>query len=154
MGEHYAYQHLGVVHARTVLFRAPDTWIVADLLQGTGSHLIESFLHFHPAVRVEPVTDLQESTEGQPLHRWTLGVADQPYLLTACGAGKFEMRRSWYAEQFGDRQPSTALHSVWHGAVPTGIIYVFTPVGTSLPRIAADWAGNSIAIDGHSIRLR
>jgi hypothetical protein len=34
------------------------------------------------------------------------------------------------------------------------MIHIFTPMGTSLPHITADWAGNSIEIDGHKIPLR
>ena len=153
-GEHNAYQRLGVAHARTILFHAPDTWIVADLLRGSGSHLVESFLHFHPGVLVETVTDLNETSDGLPLRRWTVEFAHEPYLLTAYGAGEFDNRKSWYAERFGDRQPSTALRWTWKGTIPTGMIHIFTPMGTSLPHIAADWAGNSIAIDGQKMPLR
>jgi uncharacterized heparinase superfamily protein len=153
-GEHHAYRHLGVVHVRTILFHPPNTWIVADLLRGSGSHLVESFLHFHPRVRVEPVAEHMETSDGLPLHRWTVEIAHQPYLLTAYGAGEFNNRKSWYAERFGDRQPSTALRWTWKGAIPTGMIHIFTPMGTSLPHIAADWAGNSIAIDGQKMPLR
>jgi uncharacterized heparinase superfamily protein len=160
-GEHDAYRRMGVVHARTILFHAPDTWIVADLLRGNGSHLVESFLHFHPRVSVEPVAEhmethasRMESGTGLPPRRWTVGIADQPYLLAAYGAGEFDIRKSWYAERFGDRQPSTALRSAWRGTIPAGMIHIFTPMGTSLPHITADWAGNSIEIDGHKIPLR
>ena len=152
-GEHDAYRRLGVVHARTILLRAPDTWIVADLLTGSGSHRVESFLHFHPRVRVEALADAMETSAGLPLRRWTVEFADQSYLLATYGDGQFDLLKSWYSEQFGNRQPSTALRWAWQGAIPTGMIHVFTPVGTSLPHIAADWSGNSIEIDGHKIPL-
>ena len=45
-GEHDAYRRLGVVHARTILLLPPDTWIVVDLLSGTGSHLRRVFPAF------------------------------------------------------------------------------------------------------------
>jgi len=152
-GEHDAYRHLGVVHARDILLRAPDTWIVADLLRGNGTHRVESFLHFHPRVRVETLEDAMETSFGVPLHRWTVEFAYQSYLLATYGAGQFDLLKSWYSEQFGNRQPSTALRWAWQGTIPTGMIHVFTPVGTSLPHIAVDWSGNSIEIDGHKIPL-
>lgn len=152
-GEHDAYRRSGVVHARTILFHSPNTWIVADLLRGSGSHLVESFLHFHPRVRVEAQTDRMETTTDPPLRRWTVEYAHQPYLLAAYGEGHFELLKSWYSEQFGNRQPATALRWVWRGTIPTGMIHVFTPVGASLPHLAADWSGKSIEIDGHKIPL-
>jgi len=153
-GEHDAYRRSGVAHTRTILFHAPDTWIVADLLRGGGSHLVESFLHFHPRVRLEPVAEYTGSSDGLPLCRWTVECSHQPYLLTAYGDGEFEIHTSWYAEHFGDRQPSTALRWTRKGAIPTGMIHMFTPLGTSPPNLAADWPANSIEIDGRRIPLR
>ena len=152
-GEHDAYRRLGVVHAREILLRAPDTWIVADLLRGNGTHRVESFLLFHPRVRVETLEDAMETSVGVPLHHWTVEFAHQSYLLATYGAGQFDLLKSWYSEQFGNRQPSTALRWAWQGTIPTGMIHVFTPVGTFLPHIAVDWSGNSIEIDGHKIPL-
>ncbi len=152
-GEHEAYRRLGVIHARTILLQAPDTWIVADLLRGGGVHFVESFLHFHPRVRVETVAEHVETSAGLPLRRWTVEFADRSYWLATYGDGQFELVNSWHSEQFGNRQLSKALRWAWKGAIPTGMIHIFTPAGTSLPPIAADWRGNSIEIDGHKIPL-
>ncbi|MFZ0963028.1 MAG: alginate lyase family protein [Terriglobia bacterium] len=152
-GEHDAYRRWGVVHARTILLPAPDTWIVADILRGSGRHLVESFLHFHPRVRVAALGDLKETSAGLPLRRWTVEFADRSYCLTAYGAGRFSLLKSWYSEQFGDRQPCTVLRWAWQGPIPTGMIHVFAPAGASLPPIAADWPQNSIEVDGHKIPL-
>jgi hypothetical protein len=142
---------LGVVHARTMLLLPPDTWIVVDVIRGTGSHLVESFLHFHPSVRIKKIA---ETRTGLPLRRWTVEFGDQIYGLATYGAGEFDLRKNWCAEQFGDRQPSTVLHGSWKGTIPTGVIHVFTPLETSLPHIAMDWRGDSIEINGHKIPLR
>jgi len=153
-GEHDGYRRVGVVHARTILLRAPDTWIVVDLLGGSGSHLVESFLHFHPSVRVEAPAVILENSAGLPVRHCTVEFADQSYVLATYGAGQFDLFKSWYAEQFGNRQASTALRWAWHGTIPTGIAHVLTPMGIPLPHIAGDWSGNSIEIDGHKIPLR
>ena len=153
-GEHDAYRRLGVAHARTILFHAPDTWIVVDLLRGSGSPLVGSFLHFHPRVRVEPVAEYTGSPDGSLLRRWTVECSHRQFLLTAYGDGEFYIRMSWYAERFGDRQPSTALRWTRKCALPTGMIHMFTPVGTPPPNLVADWPANSIEIDGRRIPLR
>jgi len=153
-GEHDAYRRLGVIHARTIVLHAPYTWIVADLLKGSGSHLVESFLHFHPRVRVEGCPDCMETSTGLPLRRWTVILGDQSYWLATYGPGQFDLHQSWYSERFGNRQPSTVLSWAWRGPIPAGMIHIFTPMGASLPHIAADWPGNSIEIAGAKIPLR
>jgi len=152
-GEHDAWRRLGVVHARTILLHASDTWIVVDLLRGKGSHRVESFLHFHPQVRVEVQPDRMKTGNGMPLRCWSVEFADQSYELGTYGDGQFELRKSWYAEQFGIRQPSKALCWAWQGNIPTGMVHIFTPVGAALPHVDADWPGNSIEIDGRKIPL-
>ncbi len=153
-GEHDAYRRLGVVHARKTLLCPPDTWIVADLLAGRGTHAIESFLHFHPRVHVEPVGGAVETIAGLPIHRWTAEFEGQSYLLRTYGNGQFELKKTWYAEQFGNRQPSTALRWAWRGTMPAGMIHVFAPAGTSLPHLVGDWSANWIEIAGHKIPIR
>jgi uncharacterized heparinase superfamily protein len=153
-GKHDAYRRLGVAHTRTILFHTPDTWIVADLLRGSGSHLVESFLHFHPRVRLEPVAEHTGSSNRPPLRHWTVECSHQPYLLSAYGGGEFDIHKSWYAERFGDRQPSTTLRWTRKGAVPTGMIHMFTPMGASPPNLMADWPAHAIEIDGRRIPLR
>jgi uncharacterized heparinase superfamily protein len=153
-GEHDAYRRLGVVHARTILWHAPNTWIVVDHFRGSGEHRIESFLHFHPRVRVEPLAGRMESVAGLPLRCWTLELAHQPYVLAALGSGQLELRESWYAERFGDRQTSTALHWTRKGEIPAGMIHLFTPVGAPLPRLSADWRAGWIELEGRMIPLR
>ena len=153
-GEHEAYRRLGVTHARTMVLRPPDTWIVVDHLKGSGAHLVEFFLHFHPHVHVEECADDMETGAGRRLRRWTLMFAGRAYWLATYGAGAFDLLKGWYAERFGDRQPSTTLRWAWKGNFPAGMLHVFTPVNNSLPDIAPDWPRNSIEIAGIKIPLR
>jgi uncharacterized heparinase superfamily protein len=146
---HHAYRHLGVVHARTVLWRAPDTWIVVDRLEGSGTHQAECFVHFHPRVQVEPGG---ESGHGLPLRLWRV-MLTQPYLLAVYGEVEPQMLSSWHAERFGSREASTALRFAWQGRLLAGMIHLFTPLGAPLPRLAADWPRKVIEIDGHRIPL-
>jgi len=150
-GEHDAYQRLGVVHARTVLLLPPDTWIVVDVIRGMGSHLVESFLHFHPRVGVKECT---ETHPGLPPRRWAVQFADQIYGLATYGAGQIDLLKSWHSEEFGDCQPCTVLRWAWKGTIPRGMIHVFTPMETPLPHIAVDWHGDSIEINSNKIPLR
>ena len=153
-GEHDAYRRRGVGHARTIFLQAPDTWIVADLLSGGGTHRVESFVHFHPLVRVKALDDLTAASNGMPLRRWLLEFAGQAWSLVTYGEGQFDLIESWYSEQFGKRQPSTALRWAWKGTIPTGRVHVFIPTGIAAPHIVADGLGKLLEIDGHKIPLR
>jgi len=153
-GEHDAYWRRGVGHAREILLRAPDTWIVADLLRGSGTHRVESFLHFHPQVRVKALDEHTAASDGMPLRRWLLEFAGQAWSLVTYGEGQFDLIESWYSEQFGKRQPSTALRWAWKGTIPTRKVHVFIPKSIPAPHIAADGSGKSLEIDGHTIPLR
>ncbi len=56
-----------------------------------------------------------------PLRRWTVEFADRSYWLAAYGAGQFDLLKSWYSEQFGDRQPSTVTSlGMARGRFPRG----------------------------------
>ena len=118
-GEHEAYRRLGVVHARKILWRAPDLWIVADLLRGGGIHHLEFFLHFDPRVRIEALAEITDAITGLPLRRWAVKFARQTYWLLIHGGGQFDILESTYSDHFGKNETSTVLRWAWHGAIPT-----------------------------------
>jgi hypothetical protein len=153
-GEHAAYQRFGVAHARKILWQAPDTWIVADLLKGSGSHRAESFLHFHPQVHLEALPDLLKTDAGLPIHRWTVNFAGHSYCLVTFGPGQFNLIEGWYSAQFGKPQSSSIVRWAWEGQIPAGFVYIFTAVAVPSPYIVADWPGEWIEIDNQRIPLR
>jgi uncharacterized heparinase superfamily protein len=150
-GKHNAYGRHGVVHARKIVLRAPDSWIVADLMRGNGTHCVESFLHFHPLVRVKAQDDPTPANHGVALRRWQLEFAGQAWSLLTCGEGQFDLIESWYSEQFGKREPSMVLRWTWKGTIPTMMVHAFIPKSVRVPHIAADGSGKSLEIDGHRI---
>ncbi len=153
-GEHDAYRRLGVVHARTILLHAPDTWIVADILQGSGSHRVESFLHFHPAVRVAALADFRETSAWPAPPPLDGGIC-----RSVLSGSRLTVPASLTFSRAG-MQSNSAIANLpqyfvgrGRGRLPTGMIHVFTPAGTPLPPIAADWPGKLIEMDGHKIPL-
>jgi uncharacterized heparinase superfamily protein len=150
-GEHFAYQHRGVVHARTIARRSDGAWIVADLLKGRGSHRVESFVHFHPMVRVDMLDGHAECGDTASRRRCTIAFAGRTYSFVTYGEGEFNLLESWYSEEFGKRQVSKVLRWAWTGNVPRMIVYTLVPEGTPAPAIAADAVSQSLDIDGHRI---
>ena len=56
--EHDGYvSQLGITHKRRTLFRKPHYWIIQDFIEGSGSHKLESFLHFSPEMTITEINN-------------------------------------------------------------------------------------------------
>lgn len=62
------------VHTRGFMLRE-DHLIIEDELEGTGNHLIESFLHFHPDIRVSAMDGIEFRADlpGHPMPLFIVG---------------------------------------------------------------------------------
>jgi hypothetical protein len=152
-GEHYAYQHRGVVHVRRIALMSGGVWVVIDLLKGRGHHRAESFIHFHPLVGARALAAAPGAAKTAPQHRWLLDSIYQTYSLVAYGAGEFSLYQSWYAEEFGNRQRSNVLRWTWEGNIPWIMAYAFVPEGIPTPKIVGDARNHTVDINGRLILL-
>jgi uncharacterized heparinase superfamily protein len=128
-GVHYAYEHRGVIHSRMVALTPKNSWVVIDSLRGEGRHLVECFIHFHPVVQVEVLNDSTWGSSGMGGRRWAIRFGKHQYFLTTHWAGNWTAQESWYAPEFGLRQPQTVLHWTWEGNLPARLVYALTPAG-------------------------
>ncbi len=147
-GEHFGYRGRGVVHARTIIHLPENSWVVVDFLQGKGRHRMESFVHFHPAVRVEPFAG-----DGRPgndtMHpRFAIEFANRCYWLMTLGAGQFTLRESWYSPEFGLRQSRPVVRWIWEQELPATQLYAFVPAGARPPAIRYHRGERAVAING------
>ena len=143
-GVHYAYQHRGVIHSRMIALTPRNSWLVIDSLNGKGKHLVESFIHFHPAVRVEIQNNSAPGGAGTGATGWTIRFGEHEYFLTTHWSGELAARESWYAPEFGVRQRQTTLHWTWRGDLPVRLVYAFTPAGQRPPFIPLDLAQEGV----------
>ncbi len=100
-GAHDGYLRLAghMVHTRTVRYHPAQGWHISDMITGSGTHHLESFIHLHPAIRVDLVA------QGVRL------VMPQGQVLLFIPEGKCEvivLSTSWYPE-FGCALPNTTL---------------------------------------------
>ena len=146
-GMHYAYQHRGAIHSRMIALTPRKSWVVIDSVNGKGKHLIESFIHFHPAVQVEIFDNPVFGMSSAAGRRWTIRFGEHQYFLTALGPGELVARESWYAPEFGLRQRQTALLWTWKGELPVRLVYAFTPAGERPPVISQHLAQEILDID-------
>lgn len=152
-GVHHAFQHCGVIHSRMIVLTSRNSWVVIDSLSGNGKHLVESFIHLHPAVRVENVNNPSRCGVGIAGKLWAMHFGEKQYFLTPCGPGEMVARESWYAPEFGLRQRQTTLHWSWEGALPVRLIYTLTPVGEMPPVISQCLGQEAVEVDHISLPL-
>jgi hypothetical protein len=124
-----------------------NSWLVIDSLNGKGKHLVESFIHFHPAVRVEMQNNSKSGSTGAGAMGWAIRFGEHQYFLTAHGSGEWVAQESWYAPEFGLRQRQTTLHWTWRGDLPARLIYALTPAGEKPPVISQHSGQEALEID-------
>lgn len=111
--EHRAYQSLSspvTVHRRFELDKKRFELLILDNLKGTGTHRIESFLHFAPHVTVE----LSSPRKAIARHR------NRSYVITAT-VGEFTVEQTWFSHSYGVRERNQSLQLLWHGQFPLEI---------------------------------
>jgi hypothetical protein len=143
-GAHHAYQSRGVVQSRMIVLTPRRCWVVIDLLSGKGQHLVESFIHFHPAVSLER---LNRPTDDDFGREWAMRFGDNCYCLKTLGGGEVQAQQTWYAPQFGLRQRRTTLLWRWGGELPASLVYALSPVGERPPDIRSSPRQEAVGID-------
>jgi uncharacterized heparinase superfamily protein len=113
VAEHRAYQSLSspvTVQRRLELNKERFELLILDNLKGTGTHRIESFLHFAPHVSVE----LSSPRKAIARNR------HQSYVITAT-VGEFTVEQTWFSRSYGVRERNQSLQMFWHGQLPLEI---------------------------------
>jgi uncharacterized heparinase superfamily protein len=108
--EHSAYLAMPshIVHRRQFeLLQSPLTLIITDTLKGTGTHLVESFLHFAPRVSVE-IASPQKARARNGNGRYIISVS----------AGELSLHETSYSRSYGVRERNKALKLTWNTIVP------------------------------------
>jgi uncharacterized heparinase superfamily protein len=109
--EHSAYLGMPsrIVHRRQFeLIHSPLSLIITDTLKGTGSHLIESFLHFAPRVTVQ-IASPQKAIARNENGRYIISVS----------AGEISLHDTSYSSSYGVRELNKAVRVTLNSMVPT-----------------------------------
>lgn len=134
-GAHSGYKHLDVVHSRTIIRLPSNSWVFVDTLSGKGSHKIESFIHFHPAIQILPYPGAQASSPEMLVPRWVLEFNGTRYLFLVLGNGTVTCTEAWYSPGFAVRLPQSVIHWTWKGMLPETLIYAVAPEGAPPIRV-------------------
>jgi uncharacterized heparinase superfamily protein len=101
------------IHRRVIDCRTGRRWNVMDDIVGQGSHLLESFLHFHPSFHLEKQGD-----------GWIAACQESKlrFRITTTG-GAVERRPSTYCPQFGVRHGNWMLALQSQAVLPVQLTY-------------------------------
>jgi uncharacterized heparinase superfamily protein len=153
-GSHTGYRRVGVMHSRTIIRRPDNSWFIVDQLRGKGTHSVESFIHFHPTVRLIPCHAGQSVSYGILMPQWVLEVGNARYLLLVSQDGTMTCDEAWYSPGFAVRQTQPVLHWTWQGTLPKTLIYALVPEGSERISVDCSAEGGVIELNHVSIPLQ
>jgi uncharacterized heparinase superfamily protein len=111
--EHFAYLSLPsrISLRRTFeLVQSPLSLTIIDTLQGTGSHLFESYLHFAPHVSIE-LASTQKAIAKNENGRYIVSVS----------RGELSLEETWYSRSYGVKERNMTLKISLNAILPTDI---------------------------------
>lgn len=152
-GSHRGYRHLGVMHTREIIGCPGNCWVVVDCLDGKGAHRLESFVHFHPGVRVESCSLFDHSSSSELRKQFVISSGDRRYFFLASCQGTISLKKAWHSPEFGWREKQEVIYWNWEGILPSQFVYGFAPADQDFPRVSLQAGPNLIEIDNVRIPL-
>ncbi len=128
-GAHDGYQRLlnPVICRRRILFVKPHYWIVIDQIEGEGEHIIDSYFHLFPGLKVNLAPTGQVGyIEGEKanLSLFPLSLTD---LKGEVMEGSADPIGGWYSDDYGHKEPAPVLKYRTKSICPTTIYTVLYP---------------------------
>ena len=111
--EHSAYLALPsqIIHRRKFDFlKSPFLLTITDQLQGSGSHLLESFLHFGPLFSVE-LAGPQKA----------IARIENTRYIVSISRGELSIAETWYSRSYGVKERNKTLKLGLNAIIPTEI---------------------------------
>jgi Heparinase II/III-like protein/Heparinase II/III N-terminus len=150
-GEHYGYQrHPGrCVHRRSVLLVKDDLWVVADRMEGSGTHHVRIHWlggNFPYCPGLDGQTSLRLETPDGPFHVGVFNAAGGP-LSGAIVAGQDDPPRGWLSRYYGEKVPVPSLVVEMSERLPFTLVSILSPHVPFASVSASTWsvtAGNRI----------
>ncbi|HUY13332.1 MAG TPA: heparinase II/III family protein [Terriglobia bacterium] len=139
----------GITHSRAVVREAGGVWWFVDLLEGSGEHRVESTLHFHPQIQVEPVRG-EFAKQAMPdciRPQAQIDFAGYRYRLLGPGAAAFSLEESWYSPEFGMRLKNKAARWTWRGRLPVMLAFALCPGECRIPEVHLSPESGCVRID-------
>ena len=111
--EHSAYLSLPsriTIRRKYELTQSPFSLIITDTVKGSGSHLLESYLHFAPGVSIE-LADAQKAIAKNENGRYIVSVNN----------GELSLEETWYSRSYGVKERNRTLKISLNAILPADI---------------------------------
>jgi hypothetical protein len=128
VGSHDGYQRLPdpVLHRRFVFHVKGGLWLVRDIAQGRGCHLLESFWHFAPEVEIaeqHDATIARVSTNQEGGRRTSLAL-----LLDRNSAWRTDVAEDFVSPAYGSKQSASVLCFSTKASLPSDCGVLLVPL--------------------------
>ena len=112
------------VHRRAVIFVKPHYWLVADTLEGSGTHALDFFFHFAPDVALTPQEGGAMAVKGAERFLIQAGTAGAALRVVE---GADSPRQGWFSEDYGHRVAAPVLAAEMKTALPARALWLLWP---------------------------
>jgi len=112
----YGENRIPVTHQREIVFVDERFWVVFDVVEGAGEHLVESRFQFAPGELAVSGTVARTQFPDANLHVHAL--ATTPFTDSRVECGQQEPRRGWYSDGYNKIEPAPALALSVHTQLP------------------------------------
>lgn len=115
-GAHDGYRRLHgkPIHRRTIAYDGQGSWVISDLVEGSGTHHIESLVHIHPDFTAVETGACRVSIErsGEPIAT-----------IEAVSPCRIAIEMGCYFSEFGLSQKNPVIAFSYSGEVPLQLSY-------------------------------
>jgi len=115
-GAHDGYRRLTgkLIHRRRISYEGQGSWVITDVLEGNGTHRMESFVHIHPDFTIVPSGEDVFGIERDGEAIAVIGA------LSTC---RMEIEQGCYFPEFGLSRKNPVLAFSCSGEVPLQLSY-------------------------------
>ena len=115
-GVHDGYARLAgkPIHKRHMSYDGQGSWMIKDILEGRGTHRMESYIHIHPDFQV-----VQSDASIRVIEPSGSTLA----IIEALGPSHIRMEQGWYFPEFGLKRENHVIVFTCSGEIPLGLSY-------------------------------
>ena len=115
-GAHDGYARLAgkPIHKRHMSYDGQGSWVIKDMLEGRGTHRMESYIHIHPDFQIV------QSAAG---NRVIDPDGNTLVIIEALGPSQMRVEQGWYFPEFGLKRENQVIVFTCSGEIPRGLSY-------------------------------
>lgn len=115
-------------HRRFIAALPNRRWVVIDEIFGTGTHTIQSFIHFAPGIDCRVEDRFVELRSSSPTFRlYPMVERTEVPIMVKCWRGQTEPVQGWYAPQFGEAYHNAVVELTVTSSLPARFGYMLAP---------------------------